>query len=441
MQKKQKRAPLSGVALSLLLLMFGLSPLVSAQNEMIEVDQSEEGWKLLVDGEPHFVYGINWGYKPIGTTYRYSLWDQSPEYIKKVLDYDMRLLKDMGVNAIRVYSGMQPEWITYVYENYGIHTMINHTFGRYGLTLDNEWVAVTDYSDPRVETLLLDEVNEFVNRYKDTPGVLLYLIGNENNYGLFWEGAETEDIPVEDRGYDGRARYMYSLMNTAANVIKKADSTKPVALCNGDNQFLEIIAEQAPDVDIFGVNVYRGLTFTDMFDEVKEVYGKPVLLTEFGADAYNVKTEQEDQRCQARYLKSNWKDIFENTAGFDVAGNVIGGFTFQHADGWWKYLQEENLSIHDTNASWSNGGYRCDHVEGENNMNEEWFGVMAKGKPNDEGVTQLYPRAAYYVIQQAQKFNPYKKDQNASDLEAHFEDISVDEAMSKSMESVPQTED
>ena len=24
--------------------------------------------------------------------------------------------------------------------------------------------------------------------YKNTPGLLMYLLGNENNYGLFWQG-------------------------------------------------------------------------------------------------------------------------------------------------------------------------------------------------------------------------------------------------------------
>ena len=79
---------------------------------------------------------------------------------------EMSLLRNMGVNAIRQYTGVQPKWIQYIYENYGIYTMLNHSFGRYGLTLDSEWVANTEYSDPRVRELLLDEVNEMVEDYK-----------------------------------------------------------------------------------------------------------------------------------------------------------------------------------------------------------------------------------------------------------------------------------
>ena len=59
--------------------------------------------------------------------------------------------------------------------------------------------------------------------------------------------------------------------------------------------------------------------------------------------------------------------------------NAIGGFVFEWRDEWWKYLQEENLDTQDNNASWSNQAYLFDWAEGKNNMNEEWFGIMALG--------------------------------------------------------------
>ncbi|MDZ7613352.1 MAG: hypothetical protein U5K51_06285 [Flavobacteriaceae bacterium] len=52
----------------------------------------------------------------------------------------------------------------------------------------------------------------------------MYLLGNENNYGLFWAGAETEDFPddEEERKFVGenRGRPMYRLMNEAAKKNK-----------------------------------------------------------------------------------------------------------------------------------------------------------------------------------------------------------------------------
>ena len=40
-------------------------------------------------------------------------------------------------------------------------------------------------------------------------------------------------------------------------------------------------------------------------------------------------------------------------------------------------------------------------------MNEEWFGICAKGTTNEKGVYALYPRAAYYALKEVHKINPY----------------------------------
>lgn len=419
---------------SFLIILFTISTAAMSQTQ-VEVEKSDDGWKLLVDGEPFMVNGMNWDYFPRGTNYSYSLWNQSPDFIKNALDYEMGLLQNMGVNTIRVYSGIQPEWITYIYENYGIYTMLNHSFGRYGLTIDGAWVAVTEYDDPRTMELLLEEVTAEARRYKGTKGLLLYLLGNENNYGLFWAGAETEAFPDEDeeRAYVGRTRGrpMYKLMNDAALAMKAIDPTRPVALCNGDVLFLEHVVDLAPDVDIYGVNTYRGETFTDLFDKVAEDYDKPVLLTEFGVDAFNARTLTEAQSAQAFYKKNNWKDVYANAAGMGRANNSIGGFTFQFSDGWWKYGQTENLDVHDINASWPNGGYQYDFAEGENNMNEEWFGITAKGPTNPLGYYELFPRAAYYVLQEAHMYDVYAEDASLFDLEQFFDGISIEGAALK----------
>jgi hypothetical protein len=411
------------------LFLFGVNISLQAQTENVVVQKSSEGWKLLVDGEPIMINGMNWDYFPRGTNYSYSLWNQSPEFIKQALDYEMGLLQNMGVNVIRVYTGIQPEWITYIYENYGIYTMLNHSFGRYGLTIDGAWMANTEYSDPRVKELLIQETTELVEQYKDTPGLLLYLLGNENNYGLFWGGAETEDIPIEDRKSTIRATAMYKLFNEAAVEMKQISTNHPIAICNGDLLFMDLVAEHAPDIDIFGTNTYRGITFTDLYDRVDKEYDKPVLLTEFGSDAFNARTLQEAQGAQAYYLKGNWKEIYENAAGMGASNNSIGGFTFQFSDGWWKYGQVDNLDIHDINASWSNGGYQFDFAEGENNMNEEWFGITAKGPTDPKGYYELYPRAGYYVLQQAHEFDVYKGEKSRADLEQFFNTISVEGAV------------
>lgn len=393
---------------------------VFSQGNQVIVASASEGMKLKVDGKDFMVNGMNWDYFPIGTNYTYSLWKQPDAFIQQALDEEMGLLKNMGVNTIRVYAGMPKKWIEYIYTNYGIYTMLNHSFGRYGLTIDGVWTPNTEYSNSKTRELLLKEVKELTAEYKDTKGLLLFLLGNENNYGLFWDGAETENIPVKDRKSTARAHSLYKLFNEAAVAMKAIDGNHPVAICNGDLLFLDLIAEECKDVDILGTNVYRGVSFGDLFERVKKEYGKPVLFTEFGADAFNVLSNQEDQNSQAFYLKGNWKEIYENAAGLGKAGNSLGGFTFQFSDGWWKYAQTKNLEVQDNNASWSNGGYQKDYTEGENNMNEEWFGICAKGPTNEKGLYQLYPRAAYYVLKELHQLNPYDASTTLASINSYF---------------------
>jgi len=138
--------------LRLALLLFTMH--LFAQADKVSVVSDDQGMRLEVKGKPFMVNGMNWDYVPIGTNYAYSLWKQSDELIKAALDAEMGLLKNMGVNTIRVYTGMQPKWITYVYETYGIYTMLNHTFGRYGLTINGVWTPVTDYSEEKTKKLI-----------------------------------------------------------------------------------------------------------------------------------------------------------------------------------------------------------------------------------------------------------------------------------------------
>ncbi|MDA9363093.1 glycosidase [Polaribacter sp.] len=396
-----------------------------AQANNVKVIDNHQGIKLSVNGNDFMINGMNWDYFPIGTNYSYSLWNQSEDVIKVALDAEMSLLKNMGVNTIRVYTGIQPKWITYIYETYGIHTMLNHSFGRYGLTVNGAWVAKTDYADPNAQAVLLKEITDVVNEYKNTPGLLMYLLGNENNYGLVWKGAETEDLPINEDDYSVAAKYLYQMFNKAAVAMKEMDRSHPVAICNGDLGFLDIVAKECKDVDIYGTNMYRGKSFGDAFKRVKKELNMPIMFTEFGADAFNAVTNEEDQKMQAHFMVENWREIYQNAAGLGEAGNSLGGFTFQFSDGWWKFGQTKDLDVHDNNASWSNGGYYIDFKEGRNNMNEEWFGICAKGPTNAAGLYTLYPRAAYYSLQEAHRINPYDEGVTSTSVAKHFSNISL----------------
>ncbi|QAT85382.1 hypothetical protein EJ065_3821 [Corallococcus coralloides] len=381
----------------------------------------ERGFKLQVDGKDFPVHGVNWGYTPIGENYRYSLWTQPEDFIKQVLAKEMGLLRDAGFNAIRQFDDIPPVWVEYIYRNYGIHTLLNPLMGRYGHPVNGVMVVNIDYSNPEHRKAILSALAEKVEIYRDVPGVLMWLLGNENNYGLHWTSFEIEALPGQEDA--ARAESLYTLYGEAARTVKKRDTNHPVSIANGDLQYIDLIAKHCQDLDVLGTNVYRGPTARDLFAEVKAKLNKPVFFSEFGADAYDARAGREDHVAQAEYLRTQWEQIYLEGYGQGLSGTAIGGFVFQWVDGWWKHGQEANLSIHDTTATWPNGGYAADFVPGQNNMNEEWFGIAALGPPDSNGISGIQPRTAYYVLQAVFRLDPYAQTTNPDVIRDYFSGI------------------
>ena len=394
--------------------------LTHLQVKPVTVVANENGAHLEVDGTPFLVRGMNWGYMPIGQNYSYDLWSKDEAFITTVLHREMGQLKTLGVNAIRLFSDVPPKWVEWMYDKYGIRVALNHLMGRYGFNVEGVWVSNIDYANPTHRKAILDDLEKNIKRYAGTRGVLMWLLGNENNYGLHWTSFEIEPLPGEEDKV--RARPLYSLMEEAAALIKRHDKLHPVSLTNGDLQYLDIIVKTCPSVDIFGSNVYRGKSARDFYSRIWKSFKKPAMFTEFGSDAFNARTGKEDALMQAKMLERQWHDIYANTESIGGSRNAIGGFVFQWSDGWWKYKQEENLDVHDTNASWPNGGYP-DFVEGFNNMNEEWFGINAKSRPDADGHYQLYPRTAYFTLQHIWRLDPYVEGTTIASVDEHFNQI------------------
>ena len=240
------------------LVVLGLLWVASAHAQVapVKVVSDAKGHRLQVDGKDFFVKGMNWGYIPIGHNYSYNLWGKPEAFIKKVLKHEMTLLQKMGVNAIRLFNTVPPKWVTYIHDTYGIYTAVNHLMGRYGFEVDGSMVPNIDYANPRHRAAILADIKRTAKQYQNVRGVLLYMLGNENNYGLHWTSYEIEALPGKE--YDARAPALYTLLGEAATAIKAIDKNRPISLTNGDLQYIDLIAKHCKDVDIMGSNVYRG---------------------------------------------------------------------------------------------------------------------------------------------------------------------------------------
>ena len=371
----------------------------------VQLVQYDNGhWQMLVDGEPFIMKGVTYAPTKIGQSpdkgtlvswmYEdsnnngladgpYDVWVDANKNGKKDADEpvvgDFRLIKEMGGNTIREYH--QPimpnkKFLREMHKKYGFYVVMGDYLGKYTLGSGATWFEGTDYENPKHQASMMASVKRMVVEFKDEPYVLLWVLGNENNYGIASNA-------------DQKPEAYFKFANEVAKMIKSIDPNHPVAICNGDTLYLDIFAKNAPDVDIFAANVYRGdYGFGSFWEQIADAADKPAFITEFGCPAYAKHlTYAEAEDAQADYHRGNWLDIDANLAGkASGAGNALGGIVFEWTDEWWKSYEP---FYHDKKSDAVGpfpGGFYF----------EEWFGITSQGKGNDSPFLRQL-RKSYFV--------------------------------------------
>ena len=293
---------------------------------------------------------------------------------------DFALMKRMGVNAIRRYhQPHKPEKdvLRDLYESYGIMTIMGDFLGKYTLGSNADWEKGTDYNNPEHQKNMLKSIREMVNEHKDEPYVLMWMLGNENVYGVACNADKDPDA-------------FFKFANKAAQYIKKLDPSRPVMIASGDLLYLDIFARLCPDIDIFGTNSYRGkYGFGDFWQDVKQFSGKAAMLTEYGVSSIsNGYTHEQGEAYQAEYHAGTWNDIYNNTYGRGQ-GNSVGGVVFEWLDEWWKAYEPD---IHD-----ERGQFIGPFLDGY--IHEEWLGIVSQGDGSDSPFMRQLKKA-YFVYEE-----------------------------------------
>lgn len=368
----------------------------------VYIRKLDEGYQLIVNKKPYIIKGVVYSPVPIGKNYTYDFWSDP----KKLYLYDAKLMRAMGVNSIRVYQpGIDPKKtkkaIRELYKKFRIRVAMGHWLGFW----DN-----ANYADNNFRERVKKDVMDMVRAYKNEKGILLWILGNENNvsfsYGPqtlnLWTTDEIEALGDPYLKRQARAKFYYSFVNDIAKEIHKIDPNHPVVLANAELTDIDVAGPVSHDVDMLGCSVYRGKVFSNFFREVDKKFKKPVIVTEFGCDRYDAFLNKEDQNAQAEFITAQWKDIEKNTFKSNGVGNALGGFIFEWTDEWWKFNESDPTRwyMHDTAASWSNGAYYFDIKAPQNlNVNEEWWGICAVKKKGD-GPDEREPTKAYFALKE-----------------------------------------
>lgn len=349
-------------------------------------------WGLEVEGKPFFIHGITYMPTKVGYHFKDWNWMSADENKNGRIDTayeswvdgngngkrdpeesevgDFKLLQDMGCNAIRIMNNhpLNLELLREMKKNYGIYGIVNEPLGAYTLHSGATWEQGTDYRDPQQRKNMLEAVRAMVEQCKDEPWLLCYILGNENNMPSNFSGVNASRTNASTHPDD-----YASLLNEAAELVHKLDPNHPVGVGNMGLNLLDVYAQKAPALDFVGINEYPGEEgFGALWEACRAIFDRPVLVTEFGCDAYWT-AKGPDEETQVRYHRGNWLDIACNRAGQTGAGNSIGGMVFEWLDEWWKDTSvKDRDGIQDTEPS-------IEMAFPDGWSQEEWLGIAGQG--------------------------------------------------------------
>ncbi|MRT93979.1 hypothetical protein EMN46_13605 [Ancylomarina sp. 16SWW S1-10-2] len=252
------------------------------------------------------------------------------------LTKDLALMQEAGINTIRVYEPITDISVLDEIQEAGIKVIIG--FG---------------YRQGGKNDILSGTFIDYVNTYKNHEAILMWELGNEYNYHPEW--------------FDGSIKNWYEALNNAAKLIHEQDLSHPVTTAHGELPDSLALAK-CPNVDVWGMNVYRWDNPESIFSQWKVVSDKPMYLSEAGADSYMTIAKDgyekgENQLAQADATANILNAIFRNQ---DICSGVA---LFGFVDELWK---AGNNDVLDT------GGWapNSSGVPYDGAPNEEYWGIV-----------------------------------------------------------------
>lgn len=322
--------------------------------------------QLVVNGQPFFIKGVGYNPIPIGRSYAYGFSGD-----REIYSRDFPLIRAMGANTIRTWSKVtSTDFLDAAYNNGE-----NPIYVIMGFPVDPTKVSNATYREA-----VIGDFREYVRRFKDHPAVLMWCVGNEVEF----------EIQKTWPGDSGKLRDWYSLLNELARAAYEVegDSYHPVMTSSCEIYFIGDPATGSDDsslrfVDAWGATIFRGRSFEGAFDQFRERSSKPLVVTEFGIDAFDTNAGAEDEVAQAEYASDLLDELF------NAGGRILGGCYFEWSDEWWK---AGTANSHDV------GGFDMPSFP-DGVSNEEWFGIC-RVLDNGNGPDIIELRQVYQVLAQ-----------------------------------------
>ena len=312
------------------------SPL-SCQEETVRIS----GRQLLVNNNPYTIKGICYHPVPKGSKKRDF----------NNLTQDLILMVEAGINTIRIYEPI---------DNISILDQIDAA----GLKI----IVGIGYNQGGVYDILSGTFINYINKYKNHRTILFWELGNEYNYHPEWFGNEIKN--------------WYTALNNAAELIHQNDLSHPVTSAHGELPGPPVLS-LCPNIDIWGMNVYRWDNPTKIFSEWDKISSKPMYLSESGSDSYMTISKESykqgvNEEAQANAIEKILNSTLEHQ-------HICLGITlFSFVDELWKAGNNDTLDPGGW-APYSSG------VPYDGAANEEYWGIVDIGRNN---------KKAYHVVKE-----------------------------------------
>lgn len=247
------------------------------------------GRSILLDGQPFYIKGVDYMNTQIDADSDPNPLDDENAALWKP---DLDAMRAAGVNALKVYNVSLASFQPFVPVLGDGNKLKDYETGKIGKFLDAAWnggnhpiyVVLSiyfggeDVLDPAHLKALRDVYGLLAKEYSSYPAFMGISLGSEiNSESLihqpeWWKALNTISAQIRNSYKGLRAKKI--ITTTMVDMVK--DHQLATVVAGEQNRFA---------IDAWGIDSYRGYTFTDIWKQIEAATTKPEIMAEYGASA------------------------------------------------------------------------------------------------------------------------------------------------------------
>lgn len=215
---------------------------------------------------------------------------------------------------------------------------------------------------------ILAAFRDYARRFRGQKRLIGYVFGDEIT-------------PTYGQKFAGSSEEFFALLAEAAEVVRELEPEDPPLVTTAVSDTAEL-ARNPAGLSFWCWNANPGRSFEGRLEEARRQAAKPVLISEFGVDAFDERRRQEDEQTQAEVASQLAREIAS-------AGWLLGGIYTGFLDEWWREGPDPSRhSAAGTRHPESPDGFR----------NEGWMGIFRVAATEQPGLDSLSARAVFGAL-------------------------------------------